>query len=88
MPTTLDELIAHLTRVSRLDSTEANRVLEEIHAYYGEPLEGFVRRRHAELQAEGLSNSAIYENITRELETHRFPAPALSERQIRRLIYG
>jgi len=83
-----EELISHLTQISRLDTTEARRVLMEIEAYFSESLEQFVNRRHAELQTEGLANKAIYERIAAELEYRRFPAPPLSQRQIRRVIYG
>ncbi len=48
----------------------------------------YVARRHGELQAQGESNSDIFERIAEELRTLRFKAPKLSARQIRRRIYG
>lgn len=82
------ELIQHLTHVSRLDEREARRLLQEVLRYYSVSVEDFVRRRHSELQKRGWSNAQIYQQIHRELDQQRFPAPTLSERQIRRLIYG
>ena len=83
-----EELLVHLSRVSRLSPDEAYRVAQEICAYFTESVGDFVSRRHHELQTDGLANRVIYQQIATELEGRRFPAPALSERQIRRLIYG
>ena len=68
--------------------SEARRIVEEVVSFYGETAEAFVTRRHRELQAEGLRNRAIYARIAAELEGRRFRAPGLSERQIRRIVYG
>ena len=57
-------------------------------AYFDEPVEKYVRRRHGELQKAGLANPAIYQQIAAELTWWRVAAPRLSERQIRRVIYG
>jgi hypothetical protein len=83
-----DDLIEHLGRTTRLEPGEAARVVEEVVAYFSESLEQFVRRRHAELQAEDRRNEAIFELIGEELRARRFAAPPLTSRQIRRLIYG
>jgi hypothetical protein len=40
------------------------------------------------LQGEGLSNSEIFARLSAELARWRFRAPAYSERQLRRMIYG
>jgi len=48
----------------------------------------FISARHAELQAQGEQNPAIFERIASELARLRFKAPLLSTRQIRRRIYG
>ena len=82
------ELLVHLSQVTRLSPHEAGRVLEEICAYFTESVEEFVSRRHQELQHEGLANRVIYQRIADELRERRFPAPHLSQRQIWRLIYG
>ena len=82
------ELITYLTRTSRLSTPEAQRVVAEVLSFLQETPEEFVRRRHRALQAEGLSNTSIYMRLAEELSTWRFRAPAYTERQIRRMIYG
>ena len=81
-------LLEHLVHTSGLGRSETRRIVEEVVSFYGETLEGFVVRRHHELQAEGMRNRAIYPRIATELEGWRFRAPRLSERQIRRIVYG
>ncbi len=83
-----DDLIDYLTKISRLDRDEARRLLLEVLAYFCEPREAFVVRRHRELRAEGHPNREIFERIAAEVGGRRFPSPALSQRQIRRLVYG
>ena len=82
------ELLDHLVRTRGLPRPEAHRIAEEVVSFYGETIKAFVARRHRELQAEGLRNHAIYTRIAAELEGWRFRAPRLSERQIRRIVYG
>lgn len=83
-----DDLLAHLARISRGDGSELEKVVRETLDYFSETVEQFVARRHAELQAEELRNDAIWERIGAELRARRFAAPALTARQIRRLVYG
>ena len=73
----LDDLLGHLVRTTSLRAGTAGRLVEE-----------FVARRHRELQAEGLRNDEIFARIADEICARRFAAPQLTERQIRRLIYG
>jgi len=87
-PRELDLLLDHLVRTTRLERGEASRVVADVLAFYAEPPERFVARRHAELRAERRSNPEIFAQIARELGERRFAAPAVSERQIRRWIYG
>ena len=82
------DLLEHLERTTRLTRAEAERVVAEILAYFSEPLERFVARRHAELQGEELKNAEIFARIASELDERRFAAPELSPRQIRRMVYG
>ena len=82
------ELVDLLCRQSILDQRQAAHVVQEVLAYFGESPVDFVRRRHLELQAAGLSNKAIYAAIQAELPERRFAADTLTERQIRRAIYG
>lgn len=82
------DLVGHLVRSTPLDPATASRVVAEVVAYYAEPVEAVVRRRHRELQRTGLSNAEIYACIARELSERPVAAPDLTERQIRRLVYG
>ena len=84
----LDGLIEHLGRTTRMNAAEARRVIEEVVTYFADTVERFVRRRHLELQAEQYRNDEIFERIAAELRVRRFAAPALTARQIRRMIYG
>jgi hypothetical protein len=84
----LEDLVDHLTRSSRLTRPEAARLVEDILAFLDERPEEFVCRRHRALQKEGLSNGEIFSRLTAELARLRFRAPAYTERQLRRIIYG
>lgn len=83
-----DDLIDHLVRTTPLHRGEAVRVVLDVLAYFDETTEEYVRRRHRELQAQGLVNAVIFGRISEELP-HRAVAPsALSQRQLRRIVYG
>jgi hypothetical protein len=64
------------------------RLHEEFLAYFGQTVEEFVSRRHQELQKTGLKNDEIYRLIRAESAARRFAVQDLSERQIRRIVYG
>ncbi|WP_338051356.1 hypothetical protein [Pseudonocardia acidicola] len=83
-----DDLITHLVRSTPLSANEAARVVAEVLGYFGEPVEDFVRRRHAELQSRGLTNNRIFEQVGAELAARRVAPPSLSARQLRRIVYG
>lgn len=83
-----DDLVAHLSRTSALSPGEAARVIADVLAYFGESAEDFVRRRHGELKARGLTNAQIFERLTTELPQRRVRPPELSLRQLRRVVYG
>ncbi|WP_084958120.1 hypothetical protein [Thermoactinospora rubra] len=83
-----EDLIAHLTRTSPLGPGEAARVVADVLAYFSEPVEEFVRRRHRELKARGLTNDEIFPRIAAELPARRVAAPPLTLRQLRRIVYG
>ena len=83
----LSPLLDHLEQ-SGIARGVASRVVEEVVAYFSETTEEFVRRRHRELQRAGLVNSQSLALIARELVARRVAGPALSERQVRRIIYG
>ena len=82
------DLVAHLVRTTDLSATEAARVVADVLAYYDETPDGWVRRRHRELQRQGLTNDVIFERLGREITEQRFRAEPLSARQLRRLVYG
>ena len=84
----LESLVEHLERTSRLSRPEALRLVEDVIEFLSESVEDFVTRRHRELRAESCSNERIFERIAEELARRRFRAPDLTQRQIRRLIYG
>jgi hypothetical protein len=82
------DLVAHLVRSTPLSAGEAERVVAEVVGYFGERVPDYVRRRHAELQATGLTNDTIFAQLGAELAARRFPPPPLSTRQLRRIVYG
>ena len=87
-PNDLEDLVAYLSRTTRLERREAERLVDEVLSFLGEQPEQFVRRRHLELQRQGLSNALIFARLERELSRRRFAAPAYSRRQLRRIVYG
>jgi hypothetical protein len=88
VPVPYDDLLDHLARTTALGPNEAARVVADVLAYFAESTEEYVRRRHGELQARGLTNDRCFERIASELQQRRVRAPQLSARQLRRLIYG
>jgi uncharacterized protein YdaU (DUF1376 family) len=88
MPSDANDLLDYLARTTRLSRAEAEKVVADVLAYFGESPEEFVLRRHTELRAQSVRNPQIFTRIATEMRERRFAAPALSERQIRRLIYG
>ncbi len=82
------DLIKHLGRNTVLSEQQASQVVAEVLAYFNEDTESFIRRRHREMQQQGYSNTEIFTAIQGELRSRLFPAASISERQIRRMIYG
>jgi hypothetical protein len=83
-----DELVDHLTRSTPLSRGEALRVVQDVLAYFDETTEEYVRRRHRELQAQGLVNATIFEQIGADLKYRAVAPPELTLRQLRRIVYG
>jgi hypothetical protein len=83
-----DDLVSYLCRSSGLQPGEAERLVDEVLAYFSETLEEFVRRRHRELQARGFKNDEIFDVIASEVPSRRVMPHPLSRRQIRRMVYG
>lgn len=71
-----------------LEPEQLSLLIDDFWAFTEETVEDFVKRRHSELQREGLRNEAIYRRLALEASTGRFKSPALSLRQVRRIIYG
>ena len=82
------DLARNLAASTGLPQSTATRVIADVTTYFSETIEEFVRRRHAELQRAQRKNAEIWPVIAAELGQRRFPAPSLSDRQLRRLVYG
>ena len=82
------ELIDRVAGSAGLTAAEAARVVEDVLAWYREPVEDFVRRRHAHHQLYGRRNPEIFALIAEELAGRLVAAPALTQRQLRRIVYG
>lgn len=81
-------LLQHVQDSTGLASAEAARLVQDVLAFHDETVEGWVRRRHAELKLHGGRNEEIFARLREELRTTVVAAPDLSERQLRRIIYG
>ena len=82
------DLINHLSRSTALSETQVRRIVAEVLAYFNEDIESYIRRRHREMHLQGLANRTIFATIQQEISDRLFPAEILSERKIRRVIYG
>lgn len=82
------ELVDRVVTSTGLTPQEAARVIEDVLAFQAESVEDYVRRRHAELKTYGAKNPEIFARIAAELTTRVVAAPRLTERQLRRIIYG
>jgi hypothetical protein len=82
------DLARYLAASTGLPQPTAARVIADVTTYFGETIEEFVRRRHTELQRYQYRNRQIWPVIAAELGQRRFAAPGLSERQLRRVVYG
>ena len=82
------DLARYLAASTGLPQSTAMRVIADVTTYFSETIEEFVQRRHAELQRTQRKNDEIWPVIAAELRQRRFPAPGLSDRQLRRLVYG
>jgi hypothetical protein len=82
------DLVDRVAASTGLTPAEATRVVEDVLAWYREPVEDYVRRRHAYHRLYGKHNPEIFELIAKELADRLVAAPALSQRQLRRIVYG
>jgi hypothetical protein len=82
------DLARYLAASTGLSHPTAIRVVADVASYFDETVEEFVRRRHAELRQRQRKNEEIWPLIGSELRQRRFASPGLSERQLRRIVYG
>jgi hypothetical protein len=82
------EIVGRLVATTTLGTESASRVLDDVLALIDETIEQFVARRHVELQRDGLRNDEIFGLLAEECASWRFRAPSLSQRQLRRIVYG
>jgi hypothetical protein len=81
-------LVSHVVATTSLTPGEAARVIEDVIAFHAQPVEQYVRDRHARLKTYGAKNPEIFARIAEELAERVVAAPELSERQLRRIVYG
>lgn len=82
------ELVDRVAATTGLSPEVARRVIGDVLDFHAEPVADYVRRRHAHLQTYGARNPEIFAQIGEELRHRLVAAPDLSERQLRRLVYG
>jgi hypothetical protein len=82
------DLVRHVAASTGLPEATAARVITDIAAYFAETVEDYVRRRHGEMRLMRWKNDDIWPQIAAELAGRRFGVPELSERQLRRIVYG
>jgi hypothetical protein len=83
-----EDLIGHLQAITGLDAAALEKILEEIDHWYVEDLSAWLQRRHRELQHQGLKNREIYPRLQEEARRVLVRPGSLSQRQIRRALYG
>jgi hypothetical protein len=82
------DLVSRVSSSTGLSPGEAARVVADVVAWFAEPVDDFVRRRHGALQTQGMKNPEIFQQIAAELDRRVVSPPPLSERQLRRIVYG
>ena len=82
------ELVERIATSTGLSPADAARVVEDVVAFHAEPVEEYVRRRHAQLKTFGEKNPEIFARIADELAGRVVAAPPLTERQLRRIVYS
>jgi hypothetical protein len=82
------DLVRHVAQSTGLDEATASRVVADVLAYFDETAAEYVVRRHEDLKQRNRRNDEIWPVIMGELRDRRFRAQDVSERQLRRLVYG
>ena len=83
-----EDLLLHLRAVTGMSESLLSKILEETRAWYAKDLRTWIRDRHRELQRQGLRNREIYPKLQAEMRGILVQPAPLTERQIRRMIYG
>ena len=83
-----DDFKNHIVSSFNISESDFDMLLEEFNNYYRDTQEEFIRHRHFQLKKMGYKNDAIYRRILDEIKARRFSAGTMTERQIRRIIYG
>ena len=78
----------HLLSIVDIAEPELDKVVADLLDHWSETLVQFVVRRHKELQRSGTPNRLAYAQIRSEVSSKRFVAEPLTERQVRRILYG
>jgi hypothetical protein len=82
------DLVRHVARSTGLDEATASRVVADVMEYFGQTVGDYVIKRHEGLKNRNRKNDDIWPLIVTELTARRFKAEELSERQLRRIVYG
>ena len=82
------ELVRHVVTTTGLPEPVAARVVADVVGYFSETTEAYVRRRHRELASRDRRNAEIWPVIASELATRPVRSGPVSERQLRRIVYG
>ena len=82
------DLVRHVARSTGLDEATASRVVADVIAYFSQTVEEYVIERHSDLKSKNRKNDDIWPLISGELKSRRFTAEELTERQLRRIVYG
>jgi len=82
------DLLRQLRAMTGLEDALLEKILREIQAWYARDLHDWIRDRHRDLQRQGMRNQEIFSRLREEMDQILVRPPRLSERQIRRVIYG
>lgn len=78
----------YLLRIVNVSERDLDKLVRELADHWAETQQEHVLRRHRELRRRGVPTRDIYGLIRNELGERRFAPLPMTERQIRRLIYG
>jgi len=87
-PSVSPDFRAYLLEIVDVTERQLDKVIAHLQDHWSETLEEFVVRRHRDLQRRGVPNRLAYGLIADEVRSRRFQAKPLSERQVRRILYG